>query len=180
MSVTNRSAPGWQRRRVLLSGFAVLVVGCSDGGGIASDADADADAPCPVDGRSEPDDIGQPPVPGPAAFASAAEEQRRRAIAAGDQAFGAVIVRGDRIVGVGPSRVVVGGDPTAHAEIEAVRDAARRLGSNDLSGCELYSTSPPCPMCESAAYWARVALVRSGPGDDGGRAPRLGGREPPR
>ena len=167
MNATEPSSSGLGRRRVLLSGLALLVTGCRG---------ADADASCPAAGDVPPDDLVQPPSPGPAAFAAAAEAQRRRAVAAGDQSFGAVMVQGDRIVGLGPSRVVVAGDPTAHAEMEAVRDAARRLGTTDLSGCELYSTSPPCPMCESAAYWARVALVRSGPDDGGGRAPRFGGR----
>ena len=61
---------------------------------------------------------------------------------------------GAQIVGEAPSRVVTASDPTAHAEMEAIRDAARRLRSRDLSGCVLVSTSRPCRMCEAAAGWA--------------------------
>ena len=65
-------------------------------------------------------------------------------------------------MGEGPSRVVLHGDPTAHAEMEAVRDACRRLGSRDLSGCELYATSRPCRMCDAALGWARVSRIYYG------------------
>lgn len=81
---------------------------------------------------------------------------RDEATRSGDQAFGAVVLRGAQIVGEAPSRVVTAQDPTAHAEMEAIRDAARRLGSRDLSGCVLVSTSRPCRMCEAAASWARI------------------------
>ncbi len=81
---------------------------------------------------------------------------RDQAVRSGDQAYGAVILRGAQIVGEAPSRVVTAGDPTAHAEMEAIRDAARRLRSRDLSGCVLVSTSRPCRMCEAAAGWARI------------------------
>ena len=66
-----------------------------------------------------------------------ARTMRDAAVRAGDQSFGAVVLRGDQIVGEAPSRVVTAGDPTAHAEMEAIRDAARRLGTRDLSGCIL-------------------------------------------
>lgn len=62
----------------------------------------------------------------------------------------------------GPSRVVLSRDPTAHAEMEAIRDAAKRLGTRDLRGCELYSTLRPCKMCETAAYWAGVSRMYFG------------------
>ena len=81
---------------------------------------------------------------------------------AGDQPFGAVVLRGDEIIGEGPSRVIVANDPTAHAEMEAIRDAARRLRSPDLAGCVLVSTSRPCRMCEAAAKWARIARMVHG------------------
>ena len=81
---------------------------------------------------------------------------RRLALANGDQGFGAIIVKDDRVVGLGPSRVIVRHDATAHAEMEALRDASRRLGIADLSGCVMYSTSRPCRMCEAASYWARI------------------------
>ena len=99
-----------------------------------------------------------------------AVEMRQAATASGDQPYGAVIARDGQVVGLGPSRVVVNGDPTAHAEMEAIRDAARRLGSRDLSGCTLYATSRPCRMCETAAYWANVSYIYYGEAlNDGGR-----------
>ena len=101
------------------------------------------------------------PLPQPAnattaAFIDRAFEMRDLASASGDQGYGAAVVKDRRIVGQAPSRVVINGDPSAHAEMEAIRDAARRLGTRDLSGCVLYSSSPPCPMCEAAAYWANI------------------------
>jgi tRNA(Arg) A34 adenosine deaminase TadA len=78
------------------------------------------------------------------------------------------VVKDGKIVGEAPSRVLTNQDPTAHAEMEAIRDAARKLGTRDLSGCELYGSSPACRMCEAAAYWANIARLH--PGD---RAPRL-------
>ena len=106
-------------------------------------------------------------------FIDMAFEMRRQAAAAGDQAYGAVVVKDDRIVSAAPSRVVTNTDPTAHAEMEALRDAALHLGSRDLSGCVLYSSSPPCPMCEAAAYWAQIEHLYYGdPIADGG-APSL-------
>lgn len=91
-----------------------------------------------------------------------ARELRDEAVRSGDQPYGAVVLRGAQIVGEGPSRVVTAGDPTAHAEMEAIRDASRRLGSRDLSGCVLVSTSRPCRMCEAAAGWARIARMVHG------------------
>jgi len=98
-----------------------------------------------------------------------ARERRDEAIRAGDQAFGAVLLREELIVGEAPSRVVTAGDPTAHAEMEAIRDAVRRLKSRDLSGCYLVSTSRPCRMCEAAASWARIdrMVYRDGLSDAG-------------
>lgn len=118
-------------------------------------------------------DIAQPADAGPAAFMRRAFEMRERALAAGDQGFGAVVVRAGRIVGESPSRVRVAGDPTAHAEIEAIRDAARRLGSRDLAGCELYGTFRACPMCEAAAHWAGIARLLHGTEIVDGGPPRL-------
>jgi tRNA(Arg) A34 adenosine deaminase TadA len=99
-----------------------------------------------------------------------AEDLKRLAVNAGDQPYGAVVVKDGRIVGEGPSRVVSSRDPTSHAEMEAIRDASRRLRSGDLSGCVLYGTSRPCRMCETAAYWAKISRFVYGPGRvDGGR-----------
>jgi tRNA(Arg) A34 adenosine deaminase TadA len=91
-----------------------------------------------------------------------ARELRDQTLRVGDQPYGAVVWRNDAIVGEEPSRVVVNKDPTAHAEIEAIRDAARRLGTRDLSRCVLVSTSRPCRMCEAAAGWARIERMVHG------------------
>ncbi|MGH7308082.1 MAG: nucleoside deaminase [Candidatus Rokuibacteriota bacterium] len=96
------------------------------------------------------------------AFMDHAQALKRRAVEAGDQAYGAVIVKDGRVVGEGPSRVVVNRDPTAHAEMEAIRDAARRLGTRDLSGSVIYATSKPCRMCEAASYWASLSRIYVG------------------
>jgi guanine deaminase len=76
--------------------------------------------------------------------------------------FGAVIVRGGRIVGEGANSVTATNDPTAHAEVNAIRAAATALGEFRLAGCELYTSCEPCPMCLSAAYWAHVDAVYYG------------------
>ena len=99
-------------------------------------------------------------------------ELREQAVRAGDQPYGAVVLRGEQIVGEGPSRVVTNIDPTAHAEIEALRDAARRLASRDLGGCLLVSTSRPCRMCEAAAGWAGIARMVHGEGFSDAGPPR--------
>jgi guanine deaminase len=70
-----------------------------------------------------------------------------------------VIVRGGRIVGRGHNRVTLDKDPTAHAEVVAIRDACRRLKTFSLEGCDLYASCEPCPMCLSSALWARVGRV---------------------
>jgi tRNA(Arg) A34 adenosine deaminase TadA len=105
-------------------------------------------------------------------FMRHALELRDRAAAQGDQPYGAVVVKGGRIVGEGSSRVIVDTDPTAHAEMEALRDACRRLRTRDLTGCEIYASSRPCPMCETASYWARVSRVYFGAELTDGGAPR--------
>ena len=73
--------------------------------------------------------------------------------------FGAVVVKDGRIVGAACNRVIERGDPTAHAEMEAIREACRELDSFHLEGCELYATSEPCPMCLGAIHWARIDRV---------------------
>src|SRR5262245_15246568 len=73
--------------------------------------------------------------------------------------FGAVVVRGDKIVGRGSNKVTSTNDPTAHAEIVAIRDACKRLKTFQLDDCELYTSCEPCPMCLSAVYWARFKRV---------------------
>ena len=76
--------------------------------------------------------------------------------------FGAVVVRDGTIIARGHNQVVVRNDPTAHAEIVAIRGACTVLGSFDLSGCTLYTTCEPCPMCYAAAWWARVLAIHYG------------------
>ncbi|MFQ5994638.1 MAG: nucleoside deaminase [Acidiferrobacterales bacterium] len=103
-------------------------------------------------------------------FMERAFELKREAEEAGDQSYGAIIVKDGRLVGKGPSRVITNQDPTAHAEMEAIRDAARRLGTRDLSGCVIYATSKPCRMCETASYWANASrFYYSAALTDGGR-----------
>jgi guanine deaminase len=70
--------------------------------------------------------------------------------------FGAVVVRGDQILAEAFNRVTGSHDPTAHAEVGAIRTACRALGTFSLAGCEIYSSCEPCPMCLSAIYWARL------------------------
>lgn len=73
--------------------------------------------------------------------------------------FGAVIVRGDEIVATGVNRVTCNCDPTAHAEVSAIRAASAKLGTFDLSGCEIYTSCEPCPMCLGAIYWAHLDKI---------------------
>ena len=76
--------------------------------------------------------------------------------------FGAVIVRDGRIVGEGVNTVTAAHDPTAHAEVNAIRAACKALGTFSLAGCQLYSSCEPCPMCLAAAYWARIDAIYYG------------------
>lgn len=80
--------------------------------------------------------------------------------------FGAVIVKGDEIVATGVNRVTAHNDPTAHAEVSAIREACRRLGTFDLSGCEIYTSCEPCPMCLGAIYWAHLDKIYYGNNKD--------------
>ena len=76
--------------------------------------------------------------------------------------FGAVVVKDGEIVGRGRNMVTVYNDPTAHAEVQAIRDACQNLGTFQLTGCELYASSEPCPMCLGAIYWARPERIYYG------------------
>ena len=88
---------------------------------------------------------------------------KRLAESWGDQPYGAVLVIDGVLVGEGPSRVVKNQNPDAHAEREAIRDAQRRLGREELPGAILYSTSRPCSLCEAAAARAGVRRMYYGP-----------------
>ncbi len=89
--------------------------------------------------------------------------------------FGAVIVREGEIIGRGHNRVVSGKDPTLHGEMCAIKDACERLGSFDLSGCDIYTTGEPCPMCLGAILWAGIARVYYGCGRE--EAEKIGFRD---
>ena len=80
-------------------------------------------------------------------------------VAAGGGPFGAVIARGGEIIATGVNRVTASNDPTAHAEVSAIRRAARVLGTFNLSGCEIFTSCEPCPMCLGAIYWARLDRI---------------------
>ncbi len=147
----------WSRRRLLTGGLCTF--------GIT------AALPHSNVSGSDTDRIEQPINPGVKVFVERAFAMRDLALSKGDQGYGAIIVDRTtlRIIGQAPSRVVSKGDPTAHAELEAIRDAARRLGKRDLSNHIIYSSSKPCPMCEAAAYWANLqAYVYGSSGADGG------------
>ena len=127
-----------------------LALACAlAGAAMAAEADAEAVAGA-ADGPQE-------------AFMQAALEEAYAGIEAGDGGpFGTVIVKDGEIVGRGHNRVVVNQDPTCHGEMEAIRDACKNLGTFDLSGCELYTTAEPCPMCLGATLWANIPVVYYG------------------
>ncbi len=90
----------------------------------------------------------------------------RRAIQLSDESvergggpFGAVIARNGKIIAEGSNSVTLNCDPTAHAEVTAIRNAAQKIGSFDLSGCEIYTSCEPCPMCFGAIYWAHLDKI---------------------
>ena len=90
-------------------------------------------------------------------------EEAYDGINAGDGGpFGAVIVKDGKIIGRGHNRVVKNGDPTCHGEMEAIRDACKKMGTFDLSGATIYTTGEPCPMCLGAIMWANIEKVYYG------------------
>lgn len=93
-------------------------------------------------------------------FMNRAIELSRQGMQAGEGGpFGAVIVKDGEIIAEGNNRVLITNDPTAHAEVTAIRRATEKLGRFDLSDCELYTSCEPCPMCLGAIYWARPKKV---------------------
>jgi len=128
----------------------------------------------PAAAQSAVPPLVQPAERTKAAFLARARELRDQAMREGDQAYGAVVVRDGVIVGEGRNYVVLQSDPTAHSELLAVRDAARRLGTLDLSQCDVYSTATPCAMCQGALYWGRVRRVFTESTQEQGFAPKLG------
>ncbi|MBR6606230.1 MAG: nucleoside deaminase [Prevotella sp.] len=87
-----------------------------------------------------------------------AEESVKR----GGGPFGAVIARNGEIISEGSNNVTIHNDPTAHAEITAIRNATAKLGTYDLSGCEIFTSCEPCPMCLGAIYWAHIDKIYYG------------------
>lgn len=92
-------------------------------------------------------------------FISKAIDLATENVLAGGGPFGAIIVKNGEIVAEGVNRVTLLNDPTAHAEVQAIRKACEVLGTFDLSGCEIYTSCEPCPMCFSAIYWAHIGSV---------------------
>ena len=101
------------------------------------------------------------PAPNPE-FMALAVELAARNVAAGGGPFGAVVAKDGRVVAQGANAVTLTNDPTAHAEIVAIRAACAALGTFGLEGCEVYCSCEPCPMCLGALYWARPAAVYYG------------------
>jgi len=93
---------------------------------------------------------------------TAVEEARKGASKCEGGPFGAVIVKHGKIVAKAHNLVLKKNDPTCHAEIEAIRKASKKLGTYNLEGCEIYSTTEPCPMCFSAIHWARIGKIYFG------------------
>ena len=86
-------------------------------------------------------------------------DKARTGVRKGQSPFGACIVKDGKVVATEHNHVWKNNDPTAHAEIMAIRKAAKKLGTIDLSGCTAYSTCEPCPMCFSACHWARISRI---------------------
>ena len=96
-------------------------------------------------------------------FMKTAIDEAREGINAGHGGpFGCVIVKDGKIIGRGHNEVVRRKDPTCHGEVMAIRNACKELGTFDLSGCDLYTTAEPCPMCAGAIMWANIAKVYYG------------------
>lgn len=92
-------------------------------------------------------------------FMRAAINVTRTGMAHGQSPFGAVIVKGTKIIAKAHNTVWADEDSTAHAEVNAIRQACKNLNTIDLSGCAIYSTTEPCPMCFSAIHWARIGKI---------------------
>lgn len=92
-------------------------------------------------------------------FMQVAIEKARYGVQNGQSPFGACVVKNGEVISSGSNTVWKDGDITAHAEINSIRKACKKLNSVDLSGCIVYSTCEPCPMCFTACYWARVSKI---------------------
>ncbi|WP_419164278.1 nucleoside deaminase [Candidatus Palauibacter sp.] len=92
-------------------------------------------------------------------FMTLAIDLSERSVEAGGGPFGAVIAKDNQVIAEGTNRVTPDNDPTAHAEVLAIRNACARLKTFDLDGCEIYASCEPCPMCLGAIYWSRIRRV---------------------
>ncbi len=92
-------------------------------------------------------------------FMSMAIELSVKNVENGGGPFGAVIVKDGKVVATGVNRVTANNDPTAHAEVSAIREACRLLGDFRLTGCTIYTSCEPCPMCLAAIYWAGISSI---------------------
>ncbi|MDX9731205.1 MAG: nucleoside deaminase [Bdellovibrionales bacterium] len=100
--------------------------------------------------------------PNPQFMEKAIELSRTNMLAGAGGPFGAVVVKDGKIVGEGWNRVTSSNDPTAHAEVDAIRNACKNLGTFELKDCEIYTSCEPCPMCLAAIYWARIEHIYYG------------------
>jgi guanine deaminase len=103
-----------------------------------------------------------PSVPNPEFLRRAIALATENVVSGKGGPFGAVVVCNGKIVGEGANSVTSTNDPTAHGEVNAIRAACRALGAFTLSGCELYTSCEPCPMCLTASYWARLEAIYFG------------------
>ena len=92
-------------------------------------------------------------------FMNRAIELSVKSVNNGTGPFGAVIVKDNKIISEGSNKVTSSNDPTAHGEVVAIREACKKLNTFDLSGCEIYTSCEPCPMCLSAIYWSRLDKI---------------------
>lgn len=104
-----------------------------------------------------------PPAPDRRFMGRALREARKNLVRPDGGPFGACIVKDGRVVAAARN-TVLRDDATCHAEVNAIREASKKLGTFDLSGCEIYSTTEPCPMCFGAIHWARIGTVYFGTG----------------
>lgn len=95
-------------------------------------------------------------------FKMACEEAEKGMLAGDGGPFGAVVVKEGKVIGKGHNRVLSSHDSTAHAEIMAIQEAEQSLGTHDLTGCDIYTTCFPCPMCLGAIMWARISRIYYG------------------
>ncbi len=98
--------------------------------------------------------------PAPEDFMNIAINEARKGICNKEGGpFGCVVVKNGKVVGIGHNRVLIDNDSTMHGEIAAIRDAEKKLGTYDLSGCDIYTTAEPCPMCFAACMWANISHI---------------------